>query len=64
MVYIGYMIWVLYKNQFRLKWKYFRLLDKKKKTLQIDAVFQRNDKDKDGKLSKKEFTEMMCNHRK
>ena len=64
MVYISYMILVLYKNQFRLKWKYFRLLDKKKKTLQIDAVFQRNDKDKDGKLSKKEFTEMMCNHRK
>ena len=64
MVYISYMILVLYKNQFRLKWKYFRLLDKKKKTLQIDAVFERNDKDKDGKLSKKEFTEMMCNHSK
>ena len=31
---------------------------------QIDAVFERNDKDKDGKLSKKEFTNMMCNHRK
>ena len=35
-----------------------------KNTLQIDAVFERNDKDKDGKLSKKEFTEMMCNHSK
>ena len=31
---------------------------------QIDAVFDRNDKDKDGKLSKHEFREMMCNKKK
>jgi Ca2+-binding EF-hand superfamily protein len=28
--------------------------------VQIDAVFERNDRDGDGKLSKEEFTEMMC----
>jgi len=31
---------------------------------QIEAVFARNDKDQDGRLSKKEFTEMMSNQRK
>ena len=29
-------------------------------TSQVDAVFRRNDGDADGKLSKEEFTEMMC----
>ena len=32
--------------------------------IQICAVFARNDKDGDGKLSKEEFKEMMCREKK
>ena len=32
--------------------------------LQVTAVFVRNDKDGDGKLSKEEFKEMMCREKK
>ena len=32
--------------------------------LQIEAVFARNDKDGDGKLSKEEFRDMMCKEKK
>jgi Ca2+-binding EF-hand superfamily protein len=32
--------------------------------LQVTAVFVRNDKDGDGKLSKEEFKEMMCRDKK
>eukprot|EP00090_Calanus_glacialis_P021505 TRINITY_DN33166_c0_g1_i1.p1 TRINITY_DN33166_c0_g1~~TRINITY_DN33166_c0_g1_i1.p1 ORF type:complete len:152 (-),score=41.69 TRINITY_DN33166_c0_g1_i1:212-667(-) len=39
-------------------------LTKRLNQQQIDAVFDRNDKDKDGKLSKHEFTEMMCSKKK
>ena len=31
---------------------------------QVTAVFSRNDKDGDGKLSKEEFTEMMCKEKR
>ncbi|XP_023332427.1 calmodulin [Eurytemora carolleeae] len=31
---------------------------------QIEAVFERNDRDGDGKLSKEEFTEMMCREKR
>jgi len=39
-------------------------LTKKLSQQQINAVFNRNDKDKDGRLSKQEFTEMMCAKKK
>ena len=32
--------------------------------LKIEAVFARNDKDGDGKLSKEEFKDMMCKEKK
>ena len=34
------------------------------KLFQVAAVFARNDKDGDGKLSKEEFKEMMCRDKK
>ena len=33
-------------------------------TFKIEAVFARNDKDGDGKLSKEEFKDMMCREKK
>ena len=33
-------------------------------TFKIEAVFARNDKDGDGKLSKEEFKDMMCKDKK
>jgi len=37
---------------------------KKLTAKQIEAVFDRNDRDGDGKLSKEEFTEMMCREKR
>ena len=42
----------------------FIIQQNKSSHFQIDVVFERNDKDKDGKLSRKEFKDMMCNHKK